>query len=436
MKIAVIGTGYVGLVTGACFADSGNDVICVDNNIEKLGKLNKGEIPFYEPGLSELVIRNKREERLSFTDDLDSAVKASEIVMIAVGTPPGPDGAADLSAVFAVADGIAYAMNGYKIIVTKSTVPVGTSDKVAQRLRSNTKHEFDVVNNPEFLKEGAALDDFKKPDRVVIGVSSERAERAMEELYAPFLRTGAPLIAMDVRSSEMTKYVSNSMLATRISFMNEMANLCELIGADIQKVRTAVGADKRIGPGFLFPGLGFGGSCFPKDLEALYHTAKEVGYDAKIIESVLAVNKKQPYVMVPRILRHFGGSIEGKTIAIWGLAFKPQTDDMREAPSVKIIGKLLELGARVKAYDPEAMPNASQIFHDTIELVFRNYDALIDADCLLIVTEWNAFRNPDFGRMAKLMRSPVIFDGRSILQPEVVRQHGFKYYSIGQPDGK
>jgi len=435
LKIAMVGTGYVGLVTGACFAGSGNDVVCVDIDPAKLERLRRGEVTFYEPGLAELVGRNIREERLRFTDDLEEAVRFADIVFIAVGTPPGPGGKADLSAVFAVAEGIARAMDGYRIIVTKSTVPVGTTDRVGELVASITDHPFDMVNNPEFLKEGSAVDDFQKPDRVVVGTTSERAAEVMRELYAPFTRTGAPIFVMDPRSSEMTKYVANCLLASRISFMNEMANICDRVGADVQEVRLAVGADKRIGPSFLFPGLGFGGSCFPKDLEALWHTARENGYDALTIRAAIEVNRRQCYVLVPRMLAHFGGSIEGLTVAVWGLAFKPRTDDMREAPSIRLIERLLELGARVRAYDPEAMRNAAEIFGDRVEFTERNYDALEGSDALFIVTEWNAFRNPDFERMKRLMRNPVIFDGRDIYEPERVRAAGFAYYCIGRPDG-
>ncbi|MFA4985340.1 MAG: UDP-glucose/GDP-mannose dehydrogenase family protein [Candidatus Brocadiia bacterium] len=436
MRLAIVGCGYVGLVTAACFAESGNDVICVDIDQAKLARLEKGEVPFFEPGLGEMVLRNFQEQRLVFSSDIEHAVRESAVIFIAVGTPPGPNGKADLGAVFSVARGIACAMNGHKVIVTKSTVPVGTTDQVSKLIAENTSHPFDVVNNPEFLKEGSALDDFLKPDRVVVGVHSESAGKLMADLYSPFLRTGSPIMILDVRSSEMTKYVSNAMLATRISMMNEMANICERVGADVQKVRLAVGADKRIGSAFLFPGLGFGGSCFPKDLDALCHTAAEYGYEAVISTAVNEVNARQKAILIPRILKHFGGRIEGKTFAIWGLAFKPRTDDMREAPSLVIIEKLLELGAHIQAYDPEAQVTARNVLGNRVQLCEKNYDALDGADGLIIVTEWNAFRNPDFNRMKLLMKSPVIFDGRDIYEPERVRAEGFTYYCIGRPDGK
>jgi UDPglucose 6-dehydrogenase len=433
VKLAVVGSGYVGLVTGACFANSGNRVMCVDIDPRKLDMLRRGEVPFFEPGLSEMVQRNFAEERLQFTGDIAEAVRTSEVIFIAVGTPPGPDGRADLSAVFAVAEGIGRFINGYKVVVSKSTVPVGTSDKVAAIISGLSDQPFDVVSNPEFLKEGAALDDFLKPDRVVVGAYSERAFKVMRALYDPFLRTGSPLIEMDVRSSEMTKYVSNCMLATRISFMNEMAGIAERVGADIHKVRHAVGADRRIGSAFLFPGVGFGGSCFPKDLEALAATAREVGYDARVLNAVIETNKVQANVLFPKIMKHFGGRIEGRTFAIWGLAFKPQTDDMREAPSIKIITKLLDMGARVRVYDPVALNNAREVFVDRVEYTKRNYDALDGADALVIVTEWSAFRTPDFKYIRELMKAPVVFDGRNLYDPQRMKEEGFSYHCVGRP---
>ncbi len=433
MRLAVVGTGYVGLVTGACFANAGNDVRCVDIDPRKLEMLRKAEVPFFEPGLPEMVRRNIEEGRLSFTGDLAEAVKWSEVIFIAVGTPPGSDGAADLSAVFAVAKGIALAMDGYRVVVTKSTVPVGTSDRVAEIISENTSLPFDVASNPEFLKEGAAIDDFLKPDRVVVGTNSERAAKVMARLFEPFIRTGAPVLFMDIRSSEMTKYVANCMLASRISFMNEMAGICDLVGADIAKVRIAVGSDKRIGQAFLFPGIGFGGSCFPKDLDALHATAKSVGYDSLMLDAIVRVNKRQMGVLFPKIMSHFGGDLTGRTFAIWGLSFKPQTDDIREAPALKVIQWLLDLGAVVRAHDPEAIPNTRQQLGDRVVYTERNYDALNGADALVLATEWSAYRTPDFGLMKRLMKTPVVFDGRNIYDPERMREEGFDYYCIGRP---
>ncbi|MDZ7814602.1 MAG: UDP-glucose/GDP-mannose dehydrogenase family protein [Planctomycetota bacterium] len=434
MKVAVVGTGYVGLVTGACFAGSGNDVICVDKDVQKLESLKKGKVPFFEPGLSELVLRNQREKRLSFTKDLAAAVQNSEIIFIAVGTPPKPDGSADLSAVFAVARGIADAMNGHKIVITKSTVPVGTTDLIGEEINKRTSHNFAMVNCPEFLKEGAALDDFLKPDRVVAGSNSENALQTVKRLYEPFLRTGAPFIEMDVLSSEMTKYVSNCLLASRISFMNEMANICYKLGADVQNVRIAVGADKRIGQQFLFPGVGFGGSCFPKDLEALAATARSKGVPSQMLEAAIRANKAQKRILFPKIMNHFSGGLEGLTFAVWGLSFKPRTDDMRDAPSIDIIRGLREMGVKVRAFDPEAMDNARKLFGDDIEYTSTNYEAAEGADALVVVTEWNEFRNPDFPRLGEIMKRKVVFDGRDIYNPKAMKEAGFHYYSIGRPD--
>ncbi|HTM02603.1 MAG TPA: UDP-glucose/GDP-mannose dehydrogenase family protein [Vicinamibacterales bacterium] len=431
MKLAVIGTGYVGLVAGACFAESGNDVVCVDKDQAKIDILNAGQMPIYEPGLEELVRRNRQEGRLSFTTSLDTAVKEAQIIFIAVGTPQGEDGSADLQHVLAVARDIAHAMNGYKVIVDKSTVPVGTSEKVAAAVRAETKHPFSIVSNPEFLKQGAAIDDFMKPDRVVIGSGDRRATDMMLELYAPFTRTGAPIMVMDCASAELAKYAANAMLATRISFMNEVANVCELVGADVDHVRKAIGSDRRIGTSFLFPGVGYGGSCFPKDVQAMMHFASQKQYDFKILNAVEAVNKQQKTRLFVKLQQHFG-SLQGRTIALWGLAFKPKTDDMREAPAIPLIRALLEAGATVQAYDPEASRVAKGIFGDRVSFVPTRYDAVQGADALAIVTEWSEFRLPDFDRMKSLMKSPVVFDGRNLFAPEQMKQHGFTYYSIGR----
>jgi UDPglucose 6-dehydrogenase len=439
MRIAVIGTGYVGLVTGTCLAESGNDVICMDIDERKIGMLNSGQVPIYEPGLEELIKRNVEHGRLSFTTDLAVAVKRSDIIFIAVGTPPGEDGSADLKYVLDAARSIGRHMNGYKIVVNKSTVPVGTGDKVRMAVESRTKHRFDVVSNPEFLKEGAAIEDFMKPDRVVVGADSPKAAAIMQELYAPFVRTGKPVLVMDIRSSEMTKYASNALLATKISFINELANICGDLGADIDSVRKGMGYDKRIGFEFLFPGVGYGGSCFPKDVKALARTAKEHGIDAKVLKAVEAVNDRQKHVLSERIIGHFrskgrGGKapLAGRTIAVWGLAFKPRTDDMREAPSIVIIKQLLKAGAQVRAHDPAAMGEAEKVFKGRVLLTEDGYEALQGADALALVTEWNEFRTPDIARMKKLMRSPVVFDGRNILNHEELKKHGFTYYGIGR----
>jgi UDPglucose 6-dehydrogenase len=431
MKLAVIGTGYVGLVAGACFAESGNDVICVDKDQAKIDTLNAGQMPIYEPGLEELVRRNRQEGRISFTTGLDAAVKEAQIIFIAVGTPQGEDGSADLQHVLGVAREIARAMNGYKVVVDKSTVPVGTSEKVAAVIRAETKHPFSVVSNPEFLKQGAAIDDFMKPDRVVIGSSDQRATDLMLELYSPFTRTGAPIMVMDCASAELAKYAANAMLATRISFMNEVANVCELVGADVDHVRKAIGSDRRIGTSFLFPGVGYGGSCFPKDVQAMMHFASEKQYDFKILNAVETVNRDQKKRLFAKMQRHFG-DMKGKTVAVWGLAFKPKTDDMREAPAVPLIRELLEAGATVQAYDPEAAKVAKGIFGDRVKFVGTRYDAVAGADCLAIVTEWSEFRLPDFDRVKSLMKTPVVFDGRNLFTPESMKQHGFTYYSIGR----
>ena len=432
MKIAVVGTGYVGLVAGACLAESGNDVICVDSDDAKVRTLRRGRMPFYEPGLEELVRRNRTEGRLIFTSTLPKAVRESAVVFIAVGTPPGEDGSADLKQVLTVARDIARAMNGYKVIVNKSTVPVGTSHRVREVVRVETTHPFSVVSNPEFLKQGAAIEDFMKPDRVVIGAEDPRAEELMREIYSPFTRTGAPIMVMDCASAELSKYAANAMLATRITFMNEVANVCELVGADVDQVRRAVGSDRRIGASFLFPGIGYGGSCFPKDVQALIHFAGERSYDFKILHAVESVNACQKTRLLTKMRTHFG-NLKGKTVAVWGLSFKPRTDDMREAPSVPFIEGLLAAGAKAQAYDPEAMRVAKGIFGSRVTFASGNYDALKGADCLAILTEWNEFRRPDFARMRKLMRTPVVFDGRNLYTPEQMKQNGFTYYSIGRP---
>ncbi len=432
MKICVIGTGYVGLVDGACFAETGNDVICVDVVKEKIDKLNNGIIPIFEPGLDLLVKKNREKGRLTFTTDVKTAVENSEICFISVGTPPGEDGSADLQYVLAAARSIGENMNGYKVIVDKSTVPVGTADKVAAEIKKVTSQEFDVVSNPEFLKEGAAINDFMKPERIVIGSETERAFAVMEELYAPFVRTGAPLIKMNTRSAEITKYAANAMLATKISFMNDMANLCELVGADIEMVRKGIGSDSRIGAKFLFPGIGYGGSCFPKDVKAIIKTAAENGYSLEVLKAVEKVNDQQKTVITKKIKKHFNNELAGKTFAVWGLSFKPQTDDMREAPSIVVINELLSAGAQVKAADPEAMKEAAKIFGDKITYHENNYEALNGADGLLILTEWNEFREPDFKKIKTLLKNPLIFDGRNIYNKKKLEEAGFTYYCIGK----
>jgi UDPglucose 6-dehydrogenase len=433
MKIAVVGTGYVGLVLGACLAENGNTVICVDKDRSKIDMLEAGKMPIYEPGLEELVRRNDHEERLTFTTDLRGAVHASSIVFIAVGTPQGEDGSADLQHVMGVAREIGRAMDKYTVVVDKSTVPVGTARKVREAIAAETKQPFAVVSNPEFLKQGAAVEDSMKPDRVVIGVDpgDERAGEIMRELYAPFTRTGAPIMMMDTASAELCKYAANAILATRISFMNEIANVCELVGADVDHVRKAMGADRRIGASFLFPGVGYGGSCFPKDVKALLKSAQDRGYDFKILHAVESVNQTQKQRLVAKIEKHFP-SLQGRTIALWGLAFKPRTDDMREAPAIPIVEGLLQRGASVRAYDPAAAPVARKVFDGRITLCDRSYDALAGADALAIVTEWNEFREPDFEKMRAMLKSPVVFDGRNIYSPEQMRALGFTYFSIGR----
>ena len=432
MKVTVIGTGYVGLVAGACFADMGNDVICIDNNKEKIEQLKSGIIPIYEPGLEELVKSNVLENRLEFSTDIDNAVKQSQICFIAVGTPQGEDGSADLQYVMAVAESIAKAMNGYKVIVNKSTVPVGTAEKVTEIIKKNTKFDFDVVSNPEFLKQGNAVDDFLLPDRVVIGSNSEKATQIMQELYSTFFRTGNRVIVMDVKSAEMTKYAANSFLATKISFMNEIANLCEKVGANAEMVRVGMSTDSRIGNKFLFPGLGYGGSCFPKDVKALIKTGSEYGMDMSIIKCADETNKKQRKLFIDKITEKFGKNLSGKTFAVWGLAFKPKTDDMREAPAITVIQALLDMGAKVKACDPKAIESAKFIFGDKIQYCSKSYDTLENADAMLLMTEWNEFRRPDFERIKGLMKTPVIFDGRNQYNIDRMNEKGFEYYCIGK----
>ena len=434
MKISVIGTGYVGLVAGTCLAEMGNEVICVDNNVEKINQLSKGKIPIYEPGLEELINVNINEGRLNFTDNLDYAVKNSLICFIAVGTPQADDGACDLTALFGVAEAIARSMDEYRVIVNKSTVPVGTAEKVKNLIASVTPFNFDVVSNPEFLKQGAAVDDFLKPDRVIIGSDSQKATEIMQEVYSPFLRTGNPIIVMDVKSAEMSKYAANSFLAAKISFINEIANICEKVGADIEQVRIGMSTDKRIGSQFLFPGLGYGGSCFPKDVKALIKVAEENNISSEILAAVDNVNYQQRILFINKILKYFNNNVEGKTFGIWGLAFKPRTDDMREAPAITIIQELLNFGAKIKAYDPKATEEARKIFGDEISYESGSYQALDGADALILLTEWNEFRRPDFDRIKKLLKTPVIFDGRNQYEPKRIKERGFDYICIGKAD--
>ncbi|GHA02076.1 UDP-glucose 6-dehydrogenase [Arenicella chitinivorans] len=439
MNISIVGTGYVGLVTGTCFADVGNQVLCVDNNQSKIDLLLDGKIPIYEPGLEELVSSNIAQQRLQFTTDINRAVAYADIIFIAVGTPPDEDGSADLSHVLAVAKAIGQTLTDYRVIVTKSTVPVGTAAKVRKAVQAEldaraVNVEFSVASNPEFLKEGAAIDDFMKPDRVVIGADDDRAVELLRSLYAPFNRNHERLIVMDIPSAELTKYAANAMLATKISFMNELSNLAERLDADIELVRQGIGSDPRIGYHFIYPGCGYGGSCFPKDVQALHRTARQHGYNARILDAVEAVNQDQKSVLLDKIDAHFDGDLSGKTFAIWGLAFKPNTDDMREAPSRVIIDGLLARGAKVKAYDPVATEEASHIYQQQQDVAFAGdlYSATADADGLIVVTEWKAFRSPDFTRLKSQLRTPVIFDGRNIYEPAMLAQAGFKYYGIGR----
>ena len=431
MKIAVIGTGYVGLVTGTCFADSGNKVTCVDKLADKIARLEAGDIPIYEPGLEELVLRNHRAGRLKFTTDLAQGIRDAEIVFIAVGTPQGSDGGANLSGIWAVGEEVARTLESYKVIITKSTVPVGTNAELARRMAAATDVPFDVASNPEFLKEGAALDDFTKPDRVVVGARSEEVFAKIHELYAPFLRNGHPYLKMTPESAEMTKYVANCLLATKISFINEMANLCEGYGADIDDVRQGIGHDQRIGFSFLFPGVGYGGSCFPKDIRAVVHMAKAVGLSSRMMEAVDAVNDAQKDVLAHKLAAHFD-DLKDRTIAVWGLAFKPRTDDIREAPALVMIDSLLEAGCKINVHDPEAMANVRAIYGDRLAYCKHKYDCLKEADALAICTEWNEYRTPDFDEMRSLLKHPVIIDGRNLYDPERMAEHGFHYHGIGR----
>jgi UDPglucose 6-dehydrogenase len=434
VNLAIVGTGYVGLVAGTCFAESGNEVICVDIDENKIASLKRGEVPIYEPGLEEMVQRNAEEQRLLFTTDLADAVKKSAVIFIAVGTPQGQNGDADLQYVRATAKAIGRSMDGYKIVVAKSTVPVGTADRIKQWISEETAQRFAVISNPEFLKEGAAVEDFMKPDRVVLGGDDAEALQAVRELYEPFVRTGNPIFVMDSRSAEMSKYASNAMLATKISFINEVARLCERLHADIGEVRRAISLDRRIGPHFIFPGAGYGGSCFPKDIRAMISMGGE-NPDMLLLKAVEQVNERQKALLVDKVKRHFGADLAGHTFAVWGLAFKPRTDDMRDAPAITVIEALLAAGAQVRAFDPEASAEAQKIFGERIQYVQRNYDALEGASGLLILTEWNEFRRPDFARIKRLLAQPVIFDGRNIYEPNDLRKLGFKYYSIGRNDG-
>jgi len=432
MHLTVVGTGYVGLVSGTCFAEMGNHVTCVDIDERKVEMMRKGQIPIFEPDLDVLFERNLRQGRLSFTTDLAEGIKDAEVIFLALPTPPGEDGSADLKYVLGVAEQLGDIMDRYMVVVDKSTVPVGTADKVHEAISKKAKHDFDVVSNPEFLREGVAVDDFLKPDRVVIGTSSEKAQKIMERLYKPFVRQGNPIIFMDERSAEMTKYAANSFLATKITFMNEVANLCEMVGADVDNVRRGIGTDSRIGKRFLFAGIGYGGSCFPKDVQALEKTSQENNFDFQILKAVMSVNEGQKTVLYPKILNHFGGDLKGKKIALWGLAFKPNTDDIREAPSLYMINKLLEAGATVSAFDPEAMDNVKEVVGDKIEYCANQYDALDGADALLIVTEWSVFRTPEFHDMKARMNDNLIFDGRNLYDLDEMESMGFTYFSIGR----
>jgi UDPglucose 6-dehydrogenase len=432
VKVAVIGTGYVGLVTATCLAESGNKVVGIDKDAAKIRMLAEGRLPIYEPGLLELVQRNHREERLCFTTDLAAGVGPAQLVFVAVGTPPGPDGAADLSSIWAVTDAIAQHVHGPKVVVLKSTVPVGTNQQVAERLAGRVRVPVDVASNPEFLKEGAAVEDFMKPDRVVVGVRRPEVAETLHELYAPFLRTERPFLVMSPESAEMTKYVANAMLATKISFINEMANLCERMGADINDVRRGIGHDARIGFQFLFPGAGYGGSCFPKDVQALIHMARAVDLPAQLLEAVHQVNEAQKRVLVRKVQKHYGSYLKEKTLAVWGLAFKPRTDDIREAPALALLDALLAEGVKLRVHDPEAMPNVRALYGDRVAYCDRPYGALEGADGLAIVTEWQEFRNPDFEVMRRLMRERVVFDGRNLYEPKTLAGYGFTYYGIGR----
>ena len=432
MNIAVVGTGYVGLVTGTCLAETGNHVICVDINAEKIIKMQSGVVPIYEPHLDLLFDRNIKQGRLTFTTNLAEAIEHAKIIFLALPTPPGEDGSADLSYILGVASDLGKIIKEYKVIVDKSTVPVGTADKVREAIAKNAKCEFDVVSNPEFLREGFAVDDFLKPDRVVIGTSSEKARKIMEELYKPYVRQGNPIVFMDEKSAELTKYAANAFLATKITFMNEIANLCEKLGADVDAVRIGIGSDERIGKRFLFPGIGYGGSCFPKDVQALAKSSHDVNYDFRILDAVMDINNKQKTVIIPKIKNYFNNNLKGKKIALWGLAFKPDTDDIREAPALYIIEELLKEGATISAYDPEAMNNVRNLIGDRITYAMDEYDALQDADILLIATEWSLFRTPDFEKVSSLLKNKVIFDGRNLYGIEQMKELGYYYCSIGR----
>jgi len=432
MKIAVVGTGYVGLVTGTCLAETGNGVICVDIDKNKVEKMKNGIVPIYEPHLDVIFERNIKQNRLSFTTDLESAVKDATIIFLALPTPPGEDGSADLSYVIEVAEQLGKIITDYKVIIDKSTVPVGTAEKVHAAVAKNAKVDFDIVSNPEFLREGFAVDDFLKPDRVVIGTTSTRAKDLLTELYKPYVRQGNPIIFMDEKSAELTKYAANAFLATKITFMNEIANFCEKVGADVDAVRVGIGSDTRIGKRFLFPGIGYGGSCFPKDVQALAKSGIEAGYDFKILESVMKVNQDQKTALIPKILEHYNGDIKGKKIALWGLAFKPDTDDIREAPALYLIEELLAAGATISAYDPEAMSNVQELVGNKINFALSAYDACKDADFLVIATEWSVFRTPDFSKLKEKLNDLVIFDGRNLYDLPMMEKENFTYVSIGR----
>ena len=432
MNIAVVGTGYVGLVTGTCLAETGNHVICVDIDAKKVQKMKDGVVPIYEPHLDVLFERNIKQGRLSFTTDLNEAIESAEVVFLALPTPPGEDGSADLSYILGVADDLGKIMKNYKVLVDKSTVPVGTAEKVTAAVAKNATVDFDVVSNPEFLREGFAVDDFLKPDRVVVGTSSAKAQAIMEELYKPYVRQGNPIIFMDEKSAELTKYAANAFLATKITFMNEIANMCELVGADVDKVRIGIGTDTRIGKRFLFPGIGYGGSCFPKDVQALAKSAAEVNYDFSILTSVMQVNEDQKTIIVPKIKDFFGGDVKGKHFALWGLAFKPDTDDIREAPALYVIDKLVQAGATITAYDPEAMENVKELLGDKISFASDQYAALENADALIIATEWSVFRSPDFTKVKTKLKEKVVFDGRNLYDLNQMKDLGFYYNSIGR----
>jgi len=432
MKIAVIGTGYVGLVTGTCFAETGNEVTCVDIDQRKVDMLNSGQITIYEPGLEKIFLRNLKEERLRFTSDLQSGIEGAQILFLALPTPPGEDGSADLKYVLGVARSLGKIINDYVVVVDKSTVPVGTAEKVTAAIAENAKVEFDVVSNPEFLREGVAVEDFMKPDRVVIGCGSERAKKFMTELYAPFVRSGNPLIFMDVRSAELTKYAANAFLATKITFMNEISQLCERLDADVDMVRLGIGSDARIGKRFLFPGIGYGGSCFPKDVQALVKSSSEVAYDFQILNAVMDVNEKQKLHLMPKIKSYFNQDLKGKHFALWGLAFKPNTDDIREAPALYMIDALLSEGATVSAFDPEAMANVKQLYGEKIKFAETQYEALQGAEALIIATEWNEFRTPDFNKISQLLKNKTIFDGRNLFDNASMEKLGYHYESIGR----